>query len=191
MSTLLDRHLARWAFIQEKAIAYRNSKGFAQITWDVLPVRLGCVSEEIFEVEAALVGLNDAHTDEVLATRWTWVSEELSDVALYILSIQHDLKFPAGTPRMNVHTKLSRLASPSEHTVQLRRYWAQAFRAWLKNEPTDLRISLEMLLTHVKVLFDLVQPKHVDSVSLFTACERKLEVMATRPALHGRSDPRT
>jgi hypothetical protein len=178
-----------WQEIQSVAIEYRNSKGFVAASWQDLPVRLCCVSKEIFEVEEALRVFSAVKDDE-LSLSWRHVSAELADVVLYILNIQHDAGFQAGTPRLAVHVKMQRLATPGELTEQLRLYWSQAFQGWLTNNPSDFRISLEMLLTHTRALFELLQPAS-STETIFDACARKLERMATRPALHGRTDPRT
>lgn len=164
-----------------QVIAYRDSKGFHATTWDTLPVKLCCIKCEIDEIEDALDGYSTHYGQRE-------VRFECADIAMYTLSILHDLYEGQWTLRNRYHGGARVYSSSSEATRPLRREARRAFEQWRRGNRKDVMICLELVLC---ALEDLRTRVIRVTDTLAHDIEWKIENAANRPLLHGGKDPRS
>jgi len=172
--------------VAERVIAYRDSKGFSPVDWDVLPVKLACIFCEIEELTDALDHCSEARVLKRAAS--IEVNRETADVAMYALSILKDMYDGAWTMRSVYHGGPRSMSTPVELTKALRRETRGAFEHWRRGNRKDVMIHLELLLA---ALIDL-RTRCLGIVTTLAAdIDEKIAHAAGRPALHGGKDPRS
>lgn len=168
-----------WKALAADVISYRDAKGFAVTTWDDLPTRLCCLHSECRELEDALA--------TSFSTAARAVRHECADIAMYALTILHDLGAPSWDLRQSYHQGASRFGSPAEFVAPLRKHVDDAFRAWRRGDQKDALICIELVLV---ALVDLKGRVLGHESSVAFDVRAKIAVSKDRPRTHGK-DPRS
>lgn len=173
--------LATLRVTAQKAITYRESKGFTAATWGTIPIKLACIMCEIEE-------LTDALRDSDRVDTMLEVANESADVGMYTLTTLSDLFGEKWTIRERYHLGAFTFSHASDLTHPLRHEARKAFENWRRNRPDDVMICLELELA---ALLDLRVRVLGFNRSLSQDIERKIQASADRPKLHGGKDPRS
>lgn len=176
-----------WKALAARVIAYRDSKQFAPTMWGDLPTRLSCIHSEVRELEDALSALGEAAAHRSAAYLEQVARHEVADIAMYSLSILHDMGRDSWSFRTSYHGGAARFCSASEMTRPLRRHTDDAFRAWRKGDRKDAMVCIELVLVALMDLRVRVLGWRGD-VAIDVL--EKIAASADRPPAHGK-DPRS
>lgn len=169
-----------------EALTYRALKGFAPCTWETLPARMCSLAVEIDELADAISHFRNE------PSAFGQMRDEFADVALYTLTMLHDLAGADWTLRERYHG--ARTSACADRAVRpIRAHWSRAIRAWQFSKPRDAVIALELLLAATANLSARLLPQQRSAPNhyeaLAAACFQKLLAMAFRPMTHGGKRP--
>lgn len=157
-------------------ILYREAKGFTPTTWETLPTRLCCLFAEIEELAEAMD--SEAQVD---------IRYETADIAMYTLTILHDLYSDKPlTLRERYHSGAPLFSSSHEITAPLRREVRKAFECWRRGDRKEVMICMEILLC---ALIDVRLRVLGLPTNIGHDVRCKIASSLNRPKLHGGKNP--